>query len=67
MPAEGGRVQGEKRLWRLADALPQEGRHGDTMLAHIYHEEAEIFTELGGSGSINPETGLPEYCQGGVS
>lgn len=64
--ARGGRVKGGEPLWRLADALRQEGRHGDTMLAHISPEEAEILKELGGSGSINPETGLPEYFLGGL-
>jgi hypothetical protein len=64
--ARGGHVKGGEPLWRLADALRQEGRHGDTMLAHISPEEAEILKELGGSGSINPETGLPEYFLGGL-
>ena len=37
------------------------GREGDTMLAHINPEEAAILKALGGSGTINPNTGLPEY------
>jgi hypothetical protein len=31
------------------------------VLAHITPEEAGILQLLGGSGTINPETGLPEY------
>jgi hypothetical protein len=60
--AEGGRVQSSGfPLGGLAEALRTQGRHGDTMLAHISPEEAEMLEEMGGSGTINPETGLPEY------
>jgi hypothetical protein len=31
------------------------------MLAHITPEEAEMLLQAGGSGTINPETGLPEF------
>ena len=74
--ARGGRVQKkqsqteqsqtEKPLWGLADALREQGRHGDTILAHISPEEAKMLEEMGGSGSINPETGLPEYFLGKI-
>jgi len=37
------------------------GRNGDTMLAHITPEEAMLLKKRGGSGTINPKTGLPEY------
>ena len=37
------------------------GRFGDTMLAHISPEEARILKMLGGSGTRNPVTGLPEF------
>lgn len=39
----------------------KKGRNGDTILAHINPLEAMILKKLGGSGTINPETGLPEY------
>ena len=42
-------------------SLAQQGRYGDTMLAHINPQEAGILKALGGSGTINPSTGLPEY------
>ena len=41
--------------------LASKGRGGDTMLAHINPEEARLLKEHGGSGTINPNTGLPEY------
>lgn len=37
------------------------GRYGDTMLAHISPEEARMLRARGGSGTINPMTGLPEF------
>lgn len=37
------------------------GRGGDTMLAHINEHEARMLMMMGGSGTINPDTGLPEF------
>jgi len=37
------------------------GRHGDTQLAHINPQEAAMLKAMGGSGTINPYTGLPEH------
>jgi hypothetical protein len=45
----------------LAEQLRQMGRGKDTMLAHITPEEADMLLQAGGSGSINPMTGLPEF------
>ncbi len=61
--AEGGRVGGDRAapLFPLAEMLKGAGRHGDTMLAHINPVEAMILKSMGGSGTINPRTGLPEY------
>jgi hypothetical protein len=56
--AQGGQTQGLKSL---AQDLRSYGRNGDTMLAHITPQEAGILQTLGGSGTINPYTGLPEY------
>ena len=44
-----------------ARMVASKGRYGDTMLAHITPEEARLLKKRGGSGSINPETGLPEF------
>ena len=41
--------------------LADRGRGGDTIIAHITKEEAELLKERGGSGTINPDTGLPEF------
>jgi hypothetical protein len=41
------------------------GRRGDTILAHINPAEAELLRRSGGSGTINPRTGLPEFGGGG--
>jgi len=41
--------------------LASKGRFGDTMLAHINPQEAGLLTAMGGSGTINPQTGLPEF------
>ena len=48
----------------LADAarhLQAQGRNGDTILAHINPQEAAMLKAMGGSGTINPNTGLPEF------
>ena len=55
--AEGG-------LADMARLLAAQGRGGDTMLAHITPEEARLLKSRGGSGSINPQTGLPEFFLG---
>jgi hypothetical protein len=41
--------------------IRRQGREGDTVLAHINPQEAGILQLLGGSGTINPYTGLPEF------
>jgi hypothetical protein len=44
-----------------AESLRQKGRNGDTILAHINPQEAQMLKRMGGSGTINPRTGLPEF------
>ena len=41
--------------------LQAQGRGGDTMLAHINPQEAGVLKAMGGSGVINPNTGLREF------
>jgi len=48
-------------LKTLAKELQSKGRYGDTILAHINPQEAGILKALGGSGTRNPDTGLPEF------
>jgi hypothetical protein len=56
--AQGGQPYGIKSLAR---ELPNYGRYNDDMVAHISSEEAALLKSLGGAGTINPVTGLPEY------
>ena len=51
----------------LAKNLGKLGREGDTELAHVNTWEANLLRAHGGSGSINPTTGLREYKGGGGS
>jgi len=50
----------------VARSLANQGRGGDTMLAHINPREAEVLRRMGGSGTINPNTGLREFKGGGL-
>jgi hypothetical protein len=52
---------------KLYDELASYGREGDTELAHINPFEAKLLRAVGGSGTINPVTGLREYKGGGSS
>jgi hypothetical protein len=56
--AQGGQAHGLKSL---AQDLRSYGRDGDTILAHINPQEAAMLKNAGGSGTINPVTGLPEF------
>lgn len=51
-------------LAEIARMLTSKGRGNDTLLAHITPREAEILKAAGGSGTINPETGLLEFFDG---
>jgi hypothetical protein len=61
MPVQGFAGGGIAELKPIAQALSQMGRNGDTMLAHINPQEAMMLRRMGGSGTINPYTGLPEF------
>ena len=56
----GSRGMGDARS--MAEMLRRMGRRGDTMLAHITPEEADMLMQAGGSGTTNPATGLPEFA-----
>jgi hypothetical protein len=56
--AQGGQAHGLKAL---AQELPKYGRYGDDVVAHISSDEARMLQAMGGSGTINPQTGLPEF------
>lgn len=45
----------------LAQFLQSQGRKGDSILAHINPKEAALLQKMGGAGTTNPSTGLPEF------
>jgi hypothetical protein len=49
------------------DDLRNAGRYGDTELVHVNQEEVDMLIQQGGSGSINPQTGLREFFQANLS
>lgn len=51
----------------IAHILGSQGRGNDTMIAHISPREAAILRLLGGSGATNPNTGLPEFDDSGLT
>jgi hypothetical protein len=55
--ARGGIVSLQKAAQRVQSA----GRKGDSVLAHINPMEAAMLKRMGGRGTINPKTGLPEF------
>ena len=56
-------VMGDLTLPALAQVIQSKGRGPDTILAHITPKEAEKLKRAGGSGTINPDTGLPEFYE----
>lgn len=52
---------GIANLKDAAGSVRSAGRDGDTMLAHINPFEAEMLRRMGGQGTTNPDTGLPEF------
>ena len=54
-------VMADMDLRALAQVLRSKGRGRDTVLAHITPREAQMLKDRGGRGSINPDTGLPEF------
>jgi hypothetical protein len=61
MPQMNFKEGGIASLPKMAERVQDAGRNGDTVLAHITPEEAGILQLLGGSGAINPKTGLQEF------
>ena len=45
----------------LINSMKKKGRYGDTELAHVNPQEMALLQALGGSGTINPFTGRPEF------
>lgn len=68
--ADGGTVKKKKNKVEnspypmLAEMIRKQGKGEDTVLAHINPLEAMILKDMGGSGTINPKTGLPQFGGG---
>jgi len=60
-PMQGGLMQGLAAQGSIGDNGVK-----DTELAHVNPQEAALLKALGGSGTINPRTGLREYWHEGV-
>lgn len=60
-------IQETSDLKEIAKMLAKKGRGGDTMLAHITPKEAAVLKDAGGAGTVNPDTGLLEFYDGGFS
>ncbi|MEG3619064.1 peptidoglycan-binding domain-containing protein [Magnetovibrio sp. PR-2] len=58
--------ESETMLKAMAQSVRQQGRYGDTILAHITPAEANLLDRVTDGGSINPVTGLPEFNIHGV-
>ena len=56
-----------KLFKKLYQEISGKGIQGDTELAHINAEEAQLLKLHGGAGTINEETGLKQYFGGGGS
>ncbi len=65
----GGKIhikeKAKRQRHKMASKLRKYGKKGDTILAHINPLEAMILKKLGGSGTINEDTGLPQF-KGGI-
>jgi len=65
--ADGGAVKKKKNRVEnspypmLAEMIRKQGNGEDTVLAHINPLEAMMLKEMGGSGTINKKTGLPQF------
>jgi hypothetical protein len=57
-------LQVDMGLPDMAKRLAASGRRGDTILAHINPKEAKLLKKQGGSGKINPDTGIMEFAYG---
>ena len=56
-----------KLFKELGKEISSKGINGDTELAHVNPFEKKLLIKHGGSGTINLETGLPQYFGGGGS
>jgi len=48
-------------LAQKAEQVRDAGRNGDEILVHVNEEELNFLKEHFGPGSINPQTGMPQF------
>jgi hypothetical protein len=60
-PIQQFAMGGIAQLTPIAAEMSRMGRNGDTTMAHVTPSEARLLRMRGGSGTINPMTGRPEY------
>lgn len=53
------------QVMEAVDRVSAAGRGGDELLAYLSPESMAVLKKMGGAGTINPATGLPEF-KGGV-
>lgn len=53
------------QVMEAVDRVAAAGRGGDELLAYLSPESMAVLKKMGGAGTINPATGLPEF-KGGV-
>jgi hypothetical protein len=58
---KGGRTLNNDAIGNALSVAQEMGNNGDSMIAHINPQEADILKALGGSGTINPNTGLLQF------
>jgi len=63
MQSNGGMDRDAVRA--AVSSVAQAGRGGDELLAHLSPESRQVLMRMGGSGTVNPSTGLPEF-KGGI-
>lgn len=51
-------------MYSFAQKAQKHGRFGDTLVAHLSKSEADLLKKAGGSGTVNPQTGLLEFYKG---
>lgn len=54
-------IQNPAVMDEVGKSIQAHGNNGDTILAHINPQEAQLLKEMGGSGDTNPHTGLPQF------
>ena len=55
-----------EQIMEAVDRVAAAGRGGDELLAYLSPESVELLKQMGGSGTINPDTGLPEFFLRGL-